>query len=151
MLVTVHAFVFMLLPLPMSAEGGDMLKKLTPILLVEEIEPSLPFWKRLGFEITAEVPHEDRTGFVILASGSTEIMMQTFSSALADVPDAVSARDPGSVVLYFEVEDVAAISEKVGDAPVVVPMRKTFYGATEIFVREPGGHVVGFAQHESRE
>jgi uncharacterized glyoxalase superfamily protein PhnB len=127
-----------------------MMKKLTSILLVDEIEPSLPFWKRLGFEITAEVPHEDRTGFAILASGPIEIMMQTFSSALADVPGAVSTREPGSAVLYFEVEDVAAISEKIEGAPVVVPLRKTFYGATEIFVREPGGHVVGFAQHESR-
>jgi uncharacterized glyoxalase superfamily protein PhnB len=126
------------------------MKKLTPILLVEEIEVSLPFWKRLGFEITAEVPHEDRTGFAILTSGPIEIMMQTFSSALADVPGAVSTREPGSAVLYFEVEDVAAISEKIEGAPVVVPLRKTFYGATEIFVREPGGHVVGFAQHESR-
>src|SRR6266852_3502350 len=31
-------------------------------------------------------------------------------------------------------------------APVVVPKRTTFYGATEIFVREPGGNLVGFAQ-----
>lgn len=101
-------------------------------------------------ETTAEVPHEDRTGFAILASGSIELMMQTFSSALADVPDAVSTREPGSAVLYFEVEDVAAMSETIEGAPVVVPLRKTFYGTTEIFVREPGGHVVGFAQHESR-
>jgi hypothetical protein len=34
----------------------------------------------------------------------------------------------------------------VGDYELLVPRRKTFYGAEEIFVREPGGNVVGFAQ-----
>ena len=29
---------------------------------------------------------------------------------------------------------------------LLVPRRRTFYGADEIFVREPGGNVVGFAQ-----
>lgn len=29
---------------------------------------------------------------------------------------------------------------------VVVPRRSTFYGAEEVFVREPGGNVVGFAE-----
>jgi len=28
----------------------------------------------------------------------------------------------------------------------VKPRHKTFYGSTEIYVREPGGHTVGFAQ-----
>ena len=36
------------------------MKKVTPVLYVEEIEPALPFWMdRLGFEKTAEVPHGD--------------------------------------------------------------------------------------------
>jgi hypothetical protein len=35
------------------------LKKLTPILTVEAIEPSLPFWvDALGFTKTVDVPHE---------------------------------------------------------------------------------------------
>jgi hypothetical protein len=29
------------------------MKRLTPVLYVEEIEPVLNFWKRLGFEVTA--------------------------------------------------------------------------------------------------
>ena len=43
------------------------LKKLTPILTVESIEPSLPFWvDALGFTKTVEVPHEGALGFAIL-------------------------------------------------------------------------------------
>lgn len=44
------------------------MKKLTPVLAVDEIEPVLPFWiERLGFEKTVEVPQGDRLGFVIPA------------------------------------------------------------------------------------
>ena len=43
-----------------------MLKQLTPILCVETIEPSLPFWTKLGFALIVEVPDGDRLGFVIL-------------------------------------------------------------------------------------
>ena len=40
---------------------------LTPILVVDEIEPCIPFWtERLGFQKTTEVPHEGELGFVIL-------------------------------------------------------------------------------------
>ena len=46
------------------------MKKLAPVLVVDRIEPCLPFWvDRLGFEKTVEVPESDRLGFVILASG----------------------------------------------------------------------------------
>ncbi len=33
----------------------------------------------------------------------------------------------------------------VKGAEVLVPERVTFYGMREIFVREPGRHVIGFA------
>jgi hypothetical protein len=32
------------------------------------------------------------------------------------------------------------------DANVVVPLRTTFYGAKEIGVKDPGGHVIVFAE-----
>jgi len=41
--------------------------KITPVLVVEEIEPCLPFWvDRLGFQNVAQVPEGDSLGFVIL-------------------------------------------------------------------------------------
>lgn len=124
-----------------------MQKKLTPILMVEEIERSLDFWQNLGYECTVQVPHDDRIGFAILVNGGIEVMLQTFDSALADIPEVVSSRAPGSVALYVEVDDIDEIATKLEGAPVVVPRRTTDYGAIEIFVRAPSGHVIGFAQH----
>ncbi len=51
-------------------------KRLTPILVVEEIEPCLNLWvDRLGFEKTMEVPEGDKLGFVGLVRDGKEIMI----------------------------------------------------------------------------
>ena len=49
-------------------------------------------------------------------------------------------------MLFIEVDDVDAVEKALQGAEIAVPRRKTFYGADEIFAREPGGNVVGFAQ-----
>ena len=60
-------------------------KKITAVLLVEEIEPCLNFWvDRLGFTKTAEVPDGNKLAFVILQKGATEVMYQTFASVEKD-------------------------------------------------------------------
>ena len=121
------------------------MKKLTPILTVDAIEPSLPFWvDALGFAKTAEVPHDGALGFVILEKGGYEVMIQSVASMEADVP--AVAPPAGGSILFLEIEDLSAIEKAVADYELLVPRRKTFYGSEEIFVREPGGNVVGFAQ-----
>ena len=122
------------------------MKKLTPILLVDAIEPVVSFWTdRLGFVKTAEVPEGDRLGFVILSRDNVEVMYQTRAGLAHDVPALLDTPARGTI-LFIEVEDIAAIEEALRGVEIVVPRRQTFYGADELFVREPGGHVVGFAQ-----
>ena len=123
------------------------MKKLTPVLYVDAIEPCLPFWvDRLGFTKTVEVPHENAIGFVILARDGLELMYQTWASAAADLAGATQRTQGRSAALYIEVANLDQVERALRGADVVHPRRKAFYGATEIFVREPGGHVVGFAQ-----
>lgn len=121
------------------------MQKLTPVLLVEEIESCLDFWLRLGFTKTAEVPHENRLGFVILAKDGIEVMYQTRALMAEDVAPLAGA-PRGGTFLYFEVDELDAIERAVSAAELVVPRRKTFYGADELIVREPGGNIVTFAQ-----
>ena len=119
--------------------------KVTPILVVDAIEPLLPFWHgRLGFEKVVEVPHEGCLGFVLLARDGHEVMLQTRASIAADVP-AVAALAP-ACALYCDVDSLDAAVAAVEGATVLVPRRKTFYGADEVWVRDPGGAVVGFAE-----
>jgi len=122
-------------------------EKLTPVLYVEAIEPVLPFWERLGFERTVEVPEGDLLGFVILERDGIEVMYQTRASVEGDVP-ALADTPMGGSMLYFEVADLDAVDATLEGMERVIPRRTTFYGAEELFVREPAGNVVGFAQME---
>jgi hypothetical protein len=124
----------------------NQVKKLTPVLLVDAIEPCLPFWvDRLGWTKTAEVPHGSTLGFVILAKDDIELMYQTWESAREDV-GAVAPSGGTSVGLFIEVGDLAAIERQIAGMDIALPRRRTFYGTDEIGVREPGGHLVIFAQ-----
>ncbi len=125
------------------------MNQITTILLVESIEASLAFWvDRLGFEIIAQVPEGESIGFAMLGRGPLQIMLQTFAGQLEDLPDLPVAREGISSMIYLSVSDLDAIEALLDGVEIVVERRRTFYGATEIWVREPGGHVVGFAQHE---
>ena len=120
------------------------MQSLTPILIVDAIEPCLKFWKRLGFAVTIEVPDGDALGFVILNNGPVEVMYQTRASVAKDVPS--MADFPSSSVLYIHVTNLEEIIAAVSGAPVLVPKRTTFYGATEYSVREPGGNAISFSE-----
>lgn len=123
------------------------MKRLTPVLPVQEIEPVLGFWEALGFERTVEVPDGDRLGFVILEHGPVQVMYQTFASIENDLA-ALASTPAGGTLLFIEVEDLDAIETRLGDVERIHPRRKTFYGADEISVREPGGNAVTFAEFE---
>jgi uncharacterized glyoxalase superfamily protein PhnB len=119
--------------------------KITAMIYVPAIEPSLKFWvDQLGFTRTVEVPDGDKLAFVILMKGDAELMLQSSASVGNDLP-AMAAFARPAACLYIEVTDFDDLLKRVASAPVVVPVRTTFYGMKEIGVREPGGNIVLFA------
>lgn len=123
---------------------SHVLRKITPVLMVEAIEPCLAFWERLGFANVAQVPHGEGLGFVMLVKDGLEVMYQSRASVADDLP-ALAALPMGGTFLFLEVDDLDAVIAVLADAPVVSGRRKTFYGMEEIGVREPGGNVMIFA------
>lgn len=122
-------------------------KKITPILFAEEIEPCLQFWiERLGFDKTIEVPEGNKLSFAILQKGTVELMYQTYASAEKDVTTISSEVRKGPSFLYVEVENLDEIIIALKGVEVAMPVRTTFYGAKEIGVKDPAGHVLIFAQ-----
>jgi uncharacterized glyoxalase superfamily protein PhnB len=131
----------------MSPTESPLLIQLTPVLIVERVEPCLPFWtERFGFVVENRVPDAD--GALVFASvklGGIEVMYQTRASVIADNPAMADDVDGHSVALFITVTDFEAVERALAGAPVVKPRHTTFYGSTEIYVREPGGNTVGFA------
>jgi hypothetical protein len=124
------------------------MRKLSPVLVVDAIEPCLPFWvERLGFAKTVEVPEGSSLGFVILAKDGVEIMYQSRASVEKDIPPLVrgTSKAPAATALFIEVGDLDGVERALAGIEHVIPRRRTFYGMDEVIVREPGGQVVIFA------
>jgi uncharacterized glyoxalase superfamily protein PhnB len=122
-------------------------KKLTPVLFVEEVESCVKFWvERMGFEKTVEVPEDNKLGFALLQKANVELMYQSYASADKDVEAISQAVRKGPSFVYVEVDNLAETMAAIQGAEVVMPVRTTFYGATEIGIKDPGGHFVTFAQ-----
>ncbi len=125
-----------------------MIKQLTPVIVVDQVEPCLDFWiKRLGFSKVHEVPGPD--GKLLFASAQCEgieVMYQTRASVIEENPGHANELNGHSIVLFLTVDDIDAVEKAMAGAPVVKPRHQTFYGSTEFYVREPGGNMVGFSQ-----
>jgi hypothetical protein len=126
---------------------NNVTRKLTPVLLVDRIEPCLALWtERLGWTKTVEVPHENTLGFVILEKDGAELMYQTWASVEADIGRTLPRPGGASTGLFVEVSDIADIERRIAGLPITLARRRTFYGMDEVGITEPGGHLVIFAQ-----
>lgn len=120
--------------------------KLTPILAVPALEPEIPFFEALGFQVVDTVPLGDVLGFAILVRDDLRLMLQSQASLGDDLP--AVAPGLGGSLLYVDVPSLDTAAAALAKAPVVVPRRTTFYGAEEIGFRSPAGHVVLLSQHD---
>lgn len=133
-----------------------MLRKSTPVLIVERIEPVIAFWQKLGLRPTTQVPDDTagdgRLAFVILAGEGVEVMYQTVASVQADLQASTQVKEafpsrPQQTCLFIEVSDLAGIEAQLQGEKIVMPRRTTFYGMAETAYAEPCGNIMVFAQH----
>lgn len=125
-----------------------MFKKIAPVFIVDSIEPVLPLWSALGFTRTAEVPDGERLGFAILQNDSVEVMYQTFASVKNDEPRSLAGkRAIGAAAVFVEVEKLDDVARLVpAGTDIIERRRETFYGATEMILRDAAGNVIVFAE-----
>ena len=123
-------------------------KKITPVLFAQEIEACVKFWvDRFGFQKTVEVPDGDKLAFVMLQKGTVELMYQSYASADKDVGTTISQQvRKGPTFLYVEVDNLDETINAVKGSEEVMPKRKTFYGSTEIGIKDPAGHYLTLAE-----
>jgi len=128
-------------------ENHMSVNKITAVLLVDDVEPCIHFWvDRFGFEKTMEVPEGNKLAFAMVQKGNLELMYQSFESVKKDDPNRVDVMRKGPTFLYVEVSNIDETISALKGAPVVMPLRTTFYGAKEIGVKDPGNHIITFAQ-----
>ena len=118
---TFQLFILALAPVfAISTSENNMkpaeVKKVTPILFAQELEPCIKFWtERLGFQKTVEVPEGNKTGFVILEKNGLELMYQSFSSAAQDnaAVTLVDAQGKRTAIPRAEIEELREIPASI--------------------------------------
>jgi lactoylglutathione lyase len=128
-----------------AQEKKVTVKRLTPNLYTDDVESAVKFWvERMDFEITVEVPEEGGIAFAALQSGNIELMYGSYAS-LDREPGVAGSYQRGTGFLFIEVDDLDAVHAAMQGVPIVLPVHKTFYGATEFTVKDPAGHLITFA------
>jgi uncharacterized glyoxalase superfamily protein PhnB len=127
------------------------LKKLTPNLIVADVERSLAFYRDvLGFTLITTVPDAAPYVFAILQSGDVGVYLNAPGPALKEYPALKGRPLGGTLTLFIDVDDVRGSYEALRDrVEIVMPLEKKWYGPTEFAFVDPDGYVITFAEAES--
>ena len=123
-------------------------KKLTPNLLVANVERSLAFYvDLLGFARGMTVPDASPFVFASVTSGVVEIFFNDAATAIKEYPAFASRALGATGTLYIEVEGVDALHDRLKPTTkIVMPLVTQFYGMREFAFEDPDGYVITFAE-----
>jgi uncharacterized glyoxalase superfamily protein PhnB len=124
-------------------------KKLTPNLVVRDVEANLNFYRTvLGFQLGFTVPDQPPYVFGSVTSGGVEIFFNDQKVVLEDYPALGSKPIGGSLTLFIEVEGIEEVlaAVKQSGAKITMPLKDQFYGMREFAFEAPEGWVVTIAQ-----
>jgi lactoylglutathione lyase len=123
-------------------------KKLTPNLLVANVERSLAFYvDTLGFSRGMTVPDASPFVFASVTSGDVEIFLNDAATAVAEYP-AFAGKPLGATgTMFIELEGVDALHDRLqSSVTITMPLTTKFYGMREFAILDPDGYVITFAQ-----
>ena len=124
------------------------MESLSPNIFVNNMNETIEFYKKLGFEVAMSVANEGDLVWAMMTCGSVTMMFQTFQSLGEGLPD-ISRKDGGSLLLYIKLKNIRSFFERVKDQVTVLHgLEKTFYGATEFSIKDNNGYVLTFAEDE---
>jgi catechol 2,3-dioxygenase-like lactoylglutathione lyase family enzyme len=125
--------------------------KLTPNLLVDDVERSLRFYEDvLGFTRGFTVPPAQPFVFGSVVSGPLEIFFNEKHTATKEYPGFAGKPLGITGTLFIELEGQGGI-ERLHDrlkplVPIVMPLVTQWYGVKEFAIADPDGYVITFAE-----
>jgi lactoylglutathione lyase len=126
-------------------------KKLTPNLVVSNVERSVAFYcDTLGFMLTQKVPDQSPLVFASVQSGSVEVFFNAPEPAVAEYPAFESKPIGGTLTLFMEVDGINVLHDALaGRVKIVMPLERKWYGVTEFAITDPDGYVITFAERDA--
>jgi lactoylglutathione lyase len=124
------------------------IRKLTPNLVVRNVEASLRFYSEiLGLEKAMTVPDESPYIFAAVSNGAVEIFFNDQKTVAAEYPK-LAASIGASLTLYMEVDSLQAVFDRVqkAGAKISMPITDQFYGMKEFAFGDSDGYTITIAQ-----
>jgi len=124
------------------------IKKLTPNLVVSNVEASLKFYREvLGLETGMTVPEQAPYVFGSVTSGAVEVFFNDQKIVAAEYPK-LAATIGASLTLYMEVDDLKAVLGQVqkSGAKISMPVTEQFYGMREFAFEDGDGYTITIAE-----
>ena len=124
------------------------IKKLTPNLIVSNVERSLEFYCGvLGFTRTHAVPDAPPLVFAGVQSGAVEIFLNAPGPAVDEYPVFAGKPIGGTLTLFIEVAGIECVYRELAPkVKITMPLEKKWYGVTEFAFEDPDGYVITFAE-----
>lgn len=121
---------------------------LTPNIIVDDVNETIDFYQNvLGFEMISSVPEKGKLDWAMMKNGETMLMFQNKESIENELPMLNDLPSGGSFTLFFVVDDVMAIFEKVkSEVDIVQDIHTTFYDMIEFSFADINGVIVTLAQ-----
>lgn len=125
------------------------MESLSPNIFVYDMNQTITFYKKLGFEVAMSVPEQGNFAWVMMANGSVTFMFQTFDSLENELPE-IKRSTGGPLLFYIKTKNIRGFFEQLQQQQVTIlkGLEKTFYGATEFSIADNNGFVLTFAEDE---
>lgn len=126
-------------------------KKLTPNLLVANVERSLAFYTDvLGFARGMTVPEESPFVFASVVSGTVEVFLNDRDTGIKEYPAFGGMPLGATATMFIEVEGPGHIDPLYdrlkSRVAVTMPIVTQWYGSREFAIADPDGYLITFAE-----
>jgi uncharacterized glyoxalase superfamily protein PhnB len=125
-----------------------MLKKLTPNLMVEDVNATIDFYRDvLGFAVAATVPDSGPLDWAMVQRDDVALMFQARRSLTEEYPPLAGLPIGGALTLYTEVAGVQDLHDALkGRVEIVLDLHDTFYGTREFAFKDRNGYILTFSE-----
>jgi hypothetical protein len=81
-------------------------KRATPVLFCDKVEPTREFFKRAGFAVAFDVPSGDAVGFAMLERDGVQVMVETRGNENEPAVLRTKSRESRRACVFVEVDDL---------------------------------------------
>jgi predicted lactoylglutathione lyase len=102
------------------------MQTLSPNFFVKDINETIAFYQKLGFQVVASVPETGDYVWIMMVNGAVTVMFQTFESLGEELPQ-VKRDNGGSLLLYIECKNIRKFYEDIKQKVAILKqLEKTF-------------------------